>query len=274
MGCDITVIILTLNEEKNISYCIQSAKDIADRILVVDSGSKDNTVSIAKENGADVVFHEWEGHAKQFNWALDNCNIKTEWVFRLDADERISTELSNEIREKVLNAISEDINGFMMRWQIYFMGKRLHFGGTHKPYFLRLFRFGAGRVVERLMDENIVVEGKAKKLSADLIHYDYKDLDQWLKKHIWYTNLEYQSYYNNCEQDSKANKRQEQRRGFYYRLPLFFRAKLYYIYRYYFQFGFLDGRPGKIFIFLQAYWFRFVVDAKVYERENVLKCKK
>ena len=81
---DITVIILTKNEEKNIKASIISSKQIAERIIVVDSGSNDKTIEIAKELGAEVYYHEWEGHAKQFNWALDNCSVKTEWVFRLD----------------------------------------------------------------------------------------------------------------------------------------------------------------------------------------------
>ena len=89
---DITVIILTKNEEKNIEASIESSKQIANRIIIVDSGSTDNTIDIAKRMGIETYFHEWEGHAAQFNWALDNCDIDTTWVFRLDADERISRE--------------------------------------------------------------------------------------------------------------------------------------------------------------------------------------
>ena len=131
---DITVIILTKNEEMNIAAAIDSAKQIADRIIIVDSGSSDKTVSIASKLSTEVYYHEWEGHAKQFNWALDNCNILTTWVFRLDADERISKELANEIKIKTENKTSAD--GFEMRWRIYFMNKWIKHGGTHKPYFL------------------------------------------------------------------------------------------------------------------------------------------
>lgn len=265
---NISVIILTKNEEKNIEKCINSARQIAKRILVIDSGSEDKTVELAQSLGAETFYHAWSGHAAQFNWALDNCDIQTEWVFRLDADERISKELAEEILQKVNSKNSKKVAGYEMRWRIYFMGKWIKHGGTHKPYFLRLFRYGKGRVENKLMDEHIIVDGKVEKLDGDLIHYDYKGLDAWLNKHIWYSNLEIQM------QDTQANvtggnKSQKAKRGFYYRLPLFLRARIYYWYRYYGQLGFLDGKEGKIFIYLQAYWFRFLVDAKLYEREHI-----
>lgn len=262
---DITVIILTKNEEKNIEECILSAKQIAKRILVVDSGSTDNTLEIAKRSGAETVYHEWLGHAEQFNWALDYCNITTEWVFRLDADERISEELSSEINS-ILNK-NPNVNGYKMRWRVYFMGKWIKHGGTHKPYFLRLFRFGKGRVENKLMDEHIIVDGNVEKLNGDLIHFDYKGLDAWLNKHIWYSELELKMYQRQLVKEG-GNEIQKRKRGFYYKLPSFFRARLYFWYRYYIQLGFLDGTQGKVFCFLQAYWYRFLVDAKLYELER------
>jgi len=261
---DITVIILTKNEEKNIEASIKSAKQIANRVIVVDSGSMDNTVMLAEKCGAETCYHEWSGHAAQFNWALDNCNIKTPWVFRLDADERISKELVLEINSKVPTS---NADAYEMRWRVYFMGKWIKHGGTHKPYFLRLFRFGKGRVENKLMDEHIIVNGSVEKLEGDLIHYDYKGLDAWLNKHIWYSNLELQMY-NTQNELTGGNVAQKKKRGFYYRLPLFLRARIYFWYRYYGQLGFLDGKEGKIFIYLQAYWFRFLVDAKIYEIES------
>lgn len=260
---DITVIILTKNEEKNIEACIASARQIAQRILVVDSGSSDRTVELAESNGAEIYYHEWPGHAAQFNWALDQCNIQTEWVFRLDADERISNELVDEIR-KTLPITSAD--GLSMRWRVYFMGKWIRHGGTHKPYFLRLFRFGKGRA-EGLMDEHIVVDGQVKKMSGDLIHFDYKGLDEWLFKHVGYTQREL-IFYNELLCDNRSDNSQKKKRSLYYSLPLFFRARLYYWYRYYLQLGFLDGVEGRIFIYLQAYWYRFLVDAKIYEQKH------
>lgn len=264
---DITVIILTKNEELNIKKCIASAKQIANRILVIDCGSDDKTVALAKQMGAEVFHHDWEGHAKQFNWALDNCSIKTEWVFRLDADERISKDLAAEINSLIKAKSSKKVSGYEMRWRVFFMGKWIKHGGTHKPYFLRLFRYGKGRVEEKLMDEHVIVDGVVKKLNGDLIHYDYKGLDAWINKHVWYSNLELQMHDTQSGM-SGGNEIQKKKRGFYYKLPLFIRARIYFWYRYYGQLGFLDGKEGKIFIYLQAYWFRFLVDSKLYEEKK------
>lgn len=256
----ITVIILTKNEEKNIEKAVNSARQIADRVIVVDSGSTDQTLTIAASNGAETYFHEWSTHARQFNWALDNCGINTEWIFRLDADERITPELADEI----LRLQDSGYDSYEMRWRLYFMGKWIKHGGTYKPYFLRLFRYGKGRVEDKVMDEHVRVEGKVGRLQGDLLHYDYKGLDAWLNKHVWYSQLELKLYRDAYECNNGLNGLQ-QKRGFYYKLPLFLRARLYYWYRYYIQLGFLDGTPGKIFIYLQAYWYRFLVDAKIYE---------
>ena len=152
------------------------------------------------------------------------------------------------------------------------MGKWIRHGGTHKPYFLRMFRYGKGRVENKLMDEHILVDGKVKKLSGDLIHYDYKGLDAWLNKHIWYSQLELQMYGTQRE-DTGGNVIQKKKRGFYYKLPMFLRARIYYWYRYYGQLGFLDGKEGKIYIYLQAYWYRFIIDAKLYEIEHTRESK-
>lgn len=263
---DLTVVILTYNEEKNIADCINSIRKLANRIVVIDSESTDKTIQIAEDSGAEVIVHPWEGFAKQFNWALDNCNINTEWVFRLDADERITKELCEEIVSVLNNENSDEYMAFALHWRMYFMGKELKHGGAGKNYVVRLFRLGKARVEDKEMDESLIVDGKCGKLKNPFIHFDYKSLDVWLNKHIWYSNLELSMYFGVQTRDSLSTP-QNKRRGFYYKLPLFVRAKFYYWYRYYFQLGFLDGKEGKIFCFLQAYWFRFLVDAKIYEKK-------
>lgn len=263
----LTVIILTKNEEKNIEQSIKSAKQITNNIIVVDSGSVDKTIDLAKKNGAKIYFHEWTTHAQQFNWALENCNINTEWVFRLDADERIMPDLADEILEKINNN-DKTIDGYEMRWRVYFMNKWIKHGGTHNSYFLRLFRYGTGKAEDKIMDERIFVKGKVEKLKGDLLHYDYKGLDSWLIKHIWYSQLELKLYNNdylNNENTVIKNNSQHKKRGFYYKLPIFIRSKIYFLFRYYFKLGFLDGKEGKIFFYFQAYWYRFLVDVRIYK---------
>lgn len=258
---DVTVIILTKNEEKNIEASVKSAKQIADRVIVVDSGSTDRTLEIATANGAETCFHEWSTHARQFNWALDNCNIKTEWVFRLDADERITAELGEEIN----SLASDEYVAYELRWQMYFMGKRLKHGGTHNTYVTRLFKFGKARAEDKAMDERLIVEGSTGRLKNDFIHFDYKGIDEWIIKHLKYSNLEIDSYFG---KSVNSESRQAKKRGFYYKLPKYLRARLYYWHRYYGLLGFLDGKEGKVFIYLQAYWYRFLIDAKIQEMEN------
>ncbi len=271
----VTVVILTKNEEKNIEKCIASAKLVAERVIVVDSGSTDGTVALASACGADTFFHEWQGHAKQFNWALDNCDITTEWVFRLDADECVSEELAREIEERLASEDSVDVCGYEMRFRLYFMNKWIKHGGTHDTYLVRLTRVGKARVEEKLLDERMVVVGRVERLKNDFIHYDYKGLNAWLYKHVWYSDLEIEAYgASQGDEESGANKKQKRKRGFFYRLPMFLRARLYFWYRYYFKLGFLDGKEGKIFFYLQAYWFRFLVDAKLYERQKTERMKK
>ncbi|EHK2407013.1 glycosyltransferase family 2 protein [Clostridium perfringens] len=273
---DITAIILTKNEEKNIERCISSIKSFASRIIVVDSYSNDSTIDIAKKMGADIYQHEFVNYASQFNWAIDNTNIKTKWVYRIDADEVVTPELANEICEKIKLHDNDDVTGMVMKFKIFFMGKFLKHGGVYPFYNLTIFKLGKGRYEERKMGEHIVLsEGRSIELENDCLHYDFKDLSVWVAKHNWYSTREVGDYFDikdnikiGKQSYGEAEKAKYLRDNIYYKLPLFLRAKLYYIYRYYYKMGFLDGKEGKIYAFLQAYWYRFLVDSKIYECEK------
>ena len=276
---DLTVLIMAQNEEKNIVRSIRSVKKIAKRILVVDSGSTDQTIELAKQNGAEVVQHSpLVNYATQFNWVLDHTNIDTNWILRLDADEQVTPELAREIE----NALEEHshfyVNGLEVRCRIIFMGRWIRHGGTYPLIIPRLFRRGFGRVEMRKMDEHTLIQGKVMRFQNDLLHYDFKGLHEWIDKHNKYSVRECQDFFERKETHEEqmkgnltGNQRQRKRflkNGVYYNLPLFLRAHLYFIYRYYIRLGFLDGKEGKIFCFLQAYWYRFLVDAKIYENEK------
>lgn len=275
---DLTVIILAKDEEKNIERSVSSVRSIAKRIIVVDSGSTDHTIELAEKNGAEVIRHSpFINYATQFNWALDNTDINTKWVFRLDADEQVTPELAHEIEENLVKHDNDDVNGFEVCWRVIFMGRWIKHGGTYPLIFPRIFRRGFGRVEMRKMDEHTLIDGKILCLRNDLIHYDFKGLKEWIDKHNNYSARECQDYYERLNENEGqlkgniiGNQRQRKRflkNGVYYNLPKFFRAHLYFIYRYYLRLGFLDGTEGKIFCFLQAYWYRFLVDAKIYEEE-------
>lgn len=274
---DITAIILTKNEELNIERCITSIQNVADRIVVVDSGSTDKTTDIAQRLGVEVYYHEpFEHYAKQFNWALDNVDVKTKWVYRIDADEVVTPELAEEIIQVCKQHSDDDVNGLVMKFKVYFLGRFLTHGGIYPFYNLTIFKTGMGRYEDRAMGEHIVLSaGRTVDLANDCLHYDCKDLTAWINKHNWYATREVADYHASIahrqvetELYHEAQKTKRLRDGLYYKLPKFFRAKLYYWYRYYFRLGFLDGEAGRVHAFLQAYWYRYLVDAKIFEQET------
>ena len=265
----ISTVILTLNEEKNISKCIHSVMDLNGDVFVIDSGSTDETVSIAKSLGAKVLNHSFETHAKQFNWGLDHAGITTKWVLKLDADETITEELLKEIRNTVSSNDSKD--GYIIKQKIFFMGRFIRHGGAYPFRKLMLFKSGFARAEDREMDEHVVMQkGEIGELLQDGHHYDFKSLDHYVKKHNWYASKEVNEMLKSSNETDSFNtdskiKNKRKLKSLYQRAPIFLRARLYYFYRYYLRLGFLDGAEGKIFHFLQAYFYRFLVDSKYYE---------
>ena len=273
---DLTVIILTKNEELNIAECINSIKTIAKRIIVIDSYSDDRTVEIARLLGAEIYINPFINYASQFKWGLDNTDIKTKWVLRIDADERLLPETSVEV-EKMMNIhMNDNVNGFIFKTRIYFMGKWIKHGGIYPLKILRLFKYGKAEIENRKMDEHLVLlSGRSIELKNDLLHYDFKNLNYWTAKHNWYATREVQDYFQSLKESEKnkpTNFQAQIKRyikfTIYYKIPLFVRPFIYFFYRYILLLGFLDGKEGLIFHFLQGYWYRFLVDAKIYE------CKK
>lgn len=273
---DITAIILTKNEELNIEKCIKSIEPIVRRILVIDSFSDDNTVQIAGDLGAEVHEHIFENYSKQFIYGLENFNISTKWVLRIDADEELTQQAREEIEKLCNENANTDINGIVIRFEVNFMGRKLKHGGIYPFKKLNIFKYGIGYMEERCMDEHIVLKsGRYTEITTDCIHKDFKDLTYWINKHNWYASREVQDYF--LKRDETANLEGYERKAgikrlvkfkIYYKLPMGMRAYLYYLYRYYIKRGFLDGTEGKIFAFLQAYWYRFLVDAKIYEKSK------
>lgn len=270
---DITVIILTKNEELNIARAINSVKAVADRICVVDSGSTDKTAEIAKSLGAEVVEHPFVTHGQQFNWAMNNLNITTKWIFRLDADEEVPPELAQEIVEKTAQHANDDVSAFVGNFRIYFLGRFLKHGGMYPFYRTTVFKTGKGYIDENGMrDQTVITEGRLEYLKNDFLHYDFKSMDAWIQKHNWYSSLEVKNLTGDTtdasgKRTATADKTIRMRNGFYYKLPRYWRARLYYWYRYYFKLGFLDGEAGRVHAFLQAYWYRYLIDAKLFEEE-------
>lgn len=287
---DLTVIILTKNEEKNLRKCIESFRGVAKRFVIVDSYSTDGTEKLCTElnnelnkigSHLDFYQNKWVDYATQLNWGIVNTNITTQWTMRMDADEEIMEPLANEINEKLGN-IKEPVNGIVLRRRVYFMGRWIKHGGRYPELLLRIFRTGKAMCEQKLMDEHLILsEGETVEFKNDLIDNNQKNLEWWTAKHNWYSNREVldhqmtvdnalnsEALLENGESTKQAKMKRLVKNKGYYGLPKFFRAHIYFIYRYYIKLGFLDGPEGKIFHFLQAYWYRFLVDAKMYECEK------
>ena len=271
----LSVIILTKNEEANLLNCLNSLQKLNAEIFVVDSGSTDQTVEIAQKAGCQVFEHPFENQAKQLNWAIQNLPIATPWLMRLDADERLTPELAEELK-LVLPQTSDDITGYQVKRRVFFMNRWIRHGGYYPTWLLRIWRTGLGTCEQRWMDEHIVLsQGKVANLQHDIIDDNKKDLSFWIDKHNRYADREVKDLLNMVvEQDdpllkkgqlSQASQRRWIKKNFYGRSPLFLRAFLYFLMRYTIGLGFLDGKEGLIFHFLQGFWYRFLVDAKIYE---------
>jgi glycosyltransferase involved in cell wall biosynthesis len=271
----LSVIIMTKNEAANLPTCLVSLQALNAEIFIVDSGSSDRTTEIAKEAGCQIFYHPWVNHAKQFNWALQNLPITTPWIMRLDADEHLTPELVAELQSTLPQAPKE-ITGYEVKRRVFFMGRWIRHGGYYPTWLLRVWRTGLGTCEQRWMDEHIILsEGKVVNLKNDIIDENKKGLTFWTGKHNSYADREVKDLFGIIEEEqdelldrtltSQASQRRWVKKNLYARSPLFLRAFIYFLMRYIIGLGFLDGKEGLIFHFLQGFWYRFLVDAKIYE---------
>ncbi len=272
---DVTIVILTKNEEVNLPDCLKSVKGYAKRCVVVDSGSSDKTQEIANEFGADFYYHPFENYARQFNWALDNTDITTKWTFRLDADERLTPKLCEELGRLMKEHADDDVNGISMEASLFFMGREMKHGGPQKRK-LMLFKTGMARIEDRKMDEHTILSsGRAIDCTEKFLHYDFKDMGFWINKLNWYATREMQDYFefiNGKEASINANDKEinnirNKKFGVYYKFPKFLRCWLMFVYAYIFQLGFLDGKEGFIYHWTYHRFYRTLVDCKILEQE-------
>ena len=272
----ITALILTYNEDMHLKRCLLSLRDICSDILIVDSYSTDKTEAIAKEFGARFVQNPWTNHAVQINWALKNCDLRTEWVFRVDADEYITSELKQSLIQN-LSTVARNINGLSVKRLMYFLDKPLRKGGMYPIWHTRIWRNGKAVCEQRWMDERMVLtEGSIEPIDGDIIDHNLNNISWWTQKHNAYATREaidtLDQLYNFANRKTVQPKllgtQEERKRYFkhkYMQLPLFVRPVLYWFYRYIFQGGILEGKRGFIWNFLQGAWYRTLVDVKIFE---------
>jgi len=283
MGLDLTVIILTFNEGKHLERAINSVKSFAKYIYIIDSGSNDETLDIARLQGAKIFQNEFINQAKQFQWAIDHTPINTEWVMRLDADEIIENDLASELMRRLPN-LDSDVSGIILDRKHIFMDKWIRHGGRYPLSMLRVWRHGRARVEDRWMDEHIIVSGgRMIGVKGGFSDHNLNDLTYFIEKHNKYAtreaidvilkklnlvsgqeklNLNNLSFFTGAKRWVKES--------VYNRLPFGLGPLFYFIFRYILQLGFMDGKSGFIYHFLQGYWYRLLVEAKVCEFEKYL----
>lgn len=273
----IAVIILTFNEEANISYALDSVNEWANEIYVLDSFSTDNTVQIVNGYGIKVFENEFQDFGKQRNYALEHLPIQSEWVFFLDADEWLPGTLKNEINNLIADNPKE--NGFYIKWRLMWMGRWVR-RGYYPTWVLRLFRYGKASCGDRGISEHLIIDGEIAYLENDFIHEDRKGVADWTNKHNDYSSREARELLRDRDTGSfqdinadlfgtQAQRKLWVRYKIWERLPLLVRPFLYFFYRYILRGGFLDGRAGFIFHFLQGLWYPMLISIKYLELRSL-----
>ncbi|MEM5777298.1 MAG: glycosyltransferase family 2 protein [Candidatus Aenigmatarchaeota archaeon] len=269
----VSVIILTLNEEANIEYCLKSVYNWSDDIHIVDSFSVDNTISLAMKYTKNIHKVKEAHWADLRNWAIRNLQLKHEWVLFLDADERLTEELKREIYETLKR--SPEVNGFYIKRRFIFLGKWLKHGGLYVKV-LRLFRHKFAEYIAEGDVEYAIVKGKVGLMKYDIIHEDRKGIFKWTEKHNKISDRAAKQYLAGQTLPKKYEKDIELEGGrrtwmkyaLWEKIPLPLQPFLIFIYHYFFRLGFLDGLEGLIYALLQGFWYRLLIYAKVLEAQK------
>ncbi|CCG99601.1 glycosyl transferase family 2 [Fibrella aestuarina BUZ 2] len=261
----VTVLVLTKNEEPNVLHCLRSVVGWAAAVFVLDSGSTDRTVELAEAAGATVFHRDFDNYAAQRNYALQALPIATDWVLFLDADEYIDQALQQEIGHVMTQPASHA--GYFMAFKFVFMNRWIRRGGYYPTYILRLFKRAAVQQIDRLMDEQITVNGSVGYLQTPFIHHDRKPVLFWYEKHVRYVPYQLadltpkeQSLHWADATNQRARKRWVKEQV-WVRIPPLLRPFLYFVYRYVLLLGFLDGRAGFIFHVSHAFLYQFMIAA-------------
>lgn len=274
---DISVIILTFNEQLHIRRCLERISPVVKDVFIIDCFSTDKTLEIAGEyNNVRILQNKWVNYATQFNWGLEHADIKTKWVLRLDADEYLTPELVEELEHK-LPALSADVTGVVFPLRRVFLGRTIR-RGMPVIKLMRLFQYGKASSEVRMMDEHIqLTEGHSVDFENEFADDNLNNLSWWTQKHVGYAireavdllDMEYDLTGSAKSDEGKQLNEQalakRMRKHKYAKQPLFWRSFAYFCYRYFFKLGFMEGKEGFLWHFLQGWWYRTLVDAKVLE---------
>lgn len=269
-----SVIVLSFNSEETLGATLAKAREVSDEIFVVDSFSSDGTAALAHSYGATVVPHAFENYGAQRNWAIDNLPITKSFQLHLDADEVMDAALVAAILEL---PDTPPHDGYFVPRYVKFLGRVLRHGGMSPTWHLRLFRTGVGRCEDRKYDQHfLLTSGTTGQLRGVMVDDIAMSLSEWTARHNRWSDsevaeMEAAQEVGRLVPDPKGNPAQRKRalREKYNKLPLFVRPFALFAYRFIFKLGFLDGTEGFIFWVLQTFWFRFLIDAKIWEKRNL-----
>ncbi len=285
---NISVIILTFNEEIHLERCLTNISKISNSLFIIDSFSTDKTIEIAKKFNTKIFQNKFINQAQQLQWAINNCDIQTEWIIRIDADEYFTLELINEVKER-LTGLNSNINGVILKRRHYFLDRWIRHGDRYPLYILRIWRNGKATVEQKWMDEHIILlEGESIIFKNDFIDHNLNNLSWFIDKHNKYATREaIELLINESRREpnglftdlkksiSNSSYRNRFFKSFFYKNKLLLiRSCIYFFYRYFFLLGFLDGKEGLIYHFLQGFWYRFLVDSKIVEIKHIASRKK
>ena len=274
------VIILTFNSAASVARVIESCRPISERTLVVDSGSTDATSEIAEALGCEIVQHPFENYSQQRNWAQEYAGLAPDaWVLHLDSDEVVSPELAASLQAAMVGG-EETVDGYLVQRLSFFLGQPIRYGHINPSWHLRLFRAGNGYCEHRLYDQHFVVPGQTRRLQGLLLDLQLTSLEAWTAAHNrWSTAEAREALAQRRGEGTESGQLQASLTGdirmkkrwlknnVWYKTPLMARPLLFFLYTYFLRLGILDGKAGLVYHVLQAFWFRFLIDAKLYEAQ-------
>lgn len=268
----LTAIILVYNEEANIEFCLESVHGLCQDIIVLDSGSTDRTLEICRRYTDKIFIHPFTDSAAQWTWGLENLPVNSEWVLPMDADHVVSKDLRQDII-RALTDPSDEISGYYSRHQYLFWNVPIR---GFKPYGLRLFRLARVSVdPSEHADYRFCVQGRTDRLKGTLYEYNRKELsiDFWIDKHQRFAErvaaeevlrgIALREWAVRPRFWGTPDERIVWLKNLWYHMPLYVRPVLYFAYRYILRLGFLDGRVGFVYHFMQAFWYRMLIDVRI-----------
>jgi len=261
----ISVIVSVKNEAQNLPSCLGKLKRFS-QVIIVDSGSTDDTIDIAKAMGAEVLQFQWNGKfPKKRNWALQNANLINEWILFLDADEFVTDEFVTEVETKTQDPA---YNGFTIQFENYFMGRKLRYGyGFKKSALFKKSKGAYEKIDEDLwshldmeVHEHPIIEGKVGVIDAKVIHKDFKNLEHYIDKHNAYSTWEAQRYLQ--LKQSKNTLLSLNQKIKYGLLNTGLLPAVYFFGAYFLKLGFLDGKEGFYLARFKSHYF-FQIQTKI-----------